>query len=55
MVCGGLWWIAVVCLLVIPVKILGWRTKTGKVGVFKNASMVSVSPVAVDSQQQQRP
>ena len=26
---------------------IGWRTKTGKVGVFKNASMVSVSPVAV--------
>ena len=26
---------------------IGWRTKTGKVGVFKNASLVSVSPVAV--------
>ena len=26
---------------------IGWRTKTGKVGVYKNASLVSVSPVAV--------
>ena len=26
---------------------IGWRTKTGKVGLFKNASLVSVSPVAV--------
>ena len=26
---------------------IGWRTKTGKVGVFKNACLVSVSSVAV--------